>query len=103
MDRAAAPTSGSHQVVFDDGFGERKRIVSPIAEEFDVLYLRDELTAVPSFEFAVRERVSRLASFRHGYFARVRAVERLSDPGKTLALISDATPGARLAELLDRA
>jgi hypothetical protein len=66
----------------------------------DVLCLRAELTAVPSFEFALRERVSRLASFRHPAFAVVRTVERLSDQARTLALISNTKPGARLSELL---
>ena len=101
MEQAAARTSVSHQVVFRDGFGERRRIVNPIGtEEFDVLCLRGDLTAVPSFEFSLRERASRLSSFRHAYFARLRTVERLSDPGQTLALISDATPGVRLSDLL---
>jgi hypothetical protein len=104
MNRAAARTSTPPPVVFRDAFGERRRVTPPGAQPgtatLDVLCLRAELTAVPSFEFALRERVSRLASFRHPAFAVVRTVERLSDHARTLALISNTKPGARLSELL---
>ena len=101
MNPAAARTSAPPPVVFRDGFGERRRIAAPTGSEtLDVLCLRGELTAVPSFEFSLRERVSRLAGFRHPCFAHVRTVERLSDPARTLALISNTVPGVRLSELL---
>jgi hypothetical protein len=91
-------------MVFRDAFGERRRIAAPTGSEtLDVLCLRSELTAVPSFEFALRERVSRLAAFRHPHFAQVRTVERLGDPARTLALISNSTPGVRLCDLLANA
>jgi len=89
MNPAAARTSAPPPVVFRDAFGERRRIVAPTGSDtLDVLCLRGELTAVPSFEFALRERVSRLAGFRHPYFAQVRTVERLSDTARTLAIRS---------------
>ena len=69
-------------------------------DTLEVLCLRGELTAVPVFEFALRERVSRLADFRHAYYGRVRSVERLNDRRSTLALVSDWTPGLRLSEIL---
>jgi hypothetical protein len=101
MNTAAARTSAPPPVVFRDAFGERRRIVAPSGSDtLDVLCLRGELTAVPSFEFALRERVSRLAGFRHPYFAQVRTVERLGDTARTLALISNAQAGVRLSELL---
>lgn len=101
MNPAAARTSAPPPVVFRDAFGERRRIVAPTGSDtLDVLCLRGELTAVPSFEFALRERVSRLAGFRHPYFAQVRTVERLSDTARTLALISNAQAGVRISELL---
>ena len=66
MNPAAARTSAPPPVVFRDAFGERRRIVAPTGNDtLDVLCLRSELTAVPSFEFALRERVSRLAGFRY--------------------------------------
>jgi hypothetical protein len=101
MNPAAARTSAPPPVVFRDAFGERRRIVAPAGSDtLDVLCLRGELTSVPSFEFALRERVSRLAGFRHPYFAQVRTVERLSDTARTLALISNAQTGVRMSELL---
>jgi len=86
-------------VVFEDGLGTRHHTLDATAQPLEILTLRPELTAVPSFEFALRERVSRLAGFRHPSFGQVRSVERL-DRGATLALISDHVPGIRLSEIL---
>jgi hypothetical protein len=103
MNPAPARNSAPPTMVFRDAFGERRRMVAPAgSESFDVLCLKGELTAVPSFEFALRERFSRLSSFRHPYFAQVRTVERLTDTARTLAVISNATPGVRLSTLLDQ-
>ena len=55
---------------------------------------------MPSFEFALRERVSRLAGFRHACYAAVRSVERLKNPPTSLVLVSDVTEGVRLSDLL---
>ena len=71
-----------------------------MTEALDVLYLQNELTSVPSFESALRERVNRLEAFSHPHFWRIRTVECLSDPARTLALICHATPGTRLSELV---
>jgi len=65
-----------------------------------MLCLRGELTSVPSFEFALRERLSHLAAFSHACYGRVRSVERLKDPASTLALVSDVTAGMRLSDVL---
>src|SRR5262249_6299459 len=61
------------------------------------------LAAVPSFEFALRERVTRLAGFRHAYYGRVRSLERSTEPDHALTITSDATTGIRLSALLDTA
>ncbi len=101
MERAAASSFTPAAVAFVDGLGERHNILDPTGSEtLEVLCVRDELAAVPSFEFALRERVSRLATFRHSSFVRVRAVERLTDRHATLAVVSDATTGTRLSDLL---
>jgi hypothetical protein len=102
MDPALAPGSSTKSVaVFADGLGERCR-TSDVngTDTIELLCLREELTAIPSFEFALRERASRLASFRHTYYARVRSVDRLSDAASTLAVASDAVKGVRLSNLL---
>jgi hypothetical protein len=100
-ERAAVSGSAQPVVTFRDGLGERLQILDPTGHDaLELLCLRPELAAVPSFEFALRERVSRLASFRHAYYARVRAVERLSDGGATLAVVSERTQGVRLSDML---
>jgi hypothetical protein len=54
-----------------------------------------------AFEFALRERVSRLGTFNHQHFGRVLSVDRLNARGSTtLAVVSACTPGARLADIL---
>ena len=97
----AATAAASDGITFQDGLGERRQAPDPTGTgAIDVLCLRGELTEVPAFEFALRERAGRLASFHHAYFARVRSVDRLSDQQATLAIISDVTPGIRLSQIL---
>jgi len=101
MDQAAAHAVAPPRAVFQDGFGERFRATQPgTSEQIEVLRLRHALTDVPSFEFALRERMGRLSSFKHTAFGRVRSVERLRDPAPGIALVSDAVPGVRLLDLL---
>jgi hypothetical protein len=96
---------------FRDGLGERVIVPGGQGELVNVLYLRPELTAVSSFEFALRERCARLASFRHTSYAHVRQIDRLTPPDGDrataaghadgrLAIVSDHVPGWRLAEIL---
>ena len=101
MERAALPLSSPATAAFVDGLGERRQIVDPTGNEtIELLCLRNELAAVPSFEFALRERVSRLANFRHSSYGRVRSVERLADRETALAVVSDHTEGVRLSDML---
>jgi hypothetical protein len=86
-------------VVFRDGLGRRCRTLDSSGSELEVLCLRPELSTA-THEAALRERVARLANVRTGSFARVRAVQRLNDSASTLALVSAATPGMRLSEIL---
>jgi hypothetical protein len=100
MDPARATfTTSSTAVVFQDALGERRR-VDGNGDPIELLHLRGELTEIPSFEFALRERASRLATFRHTYYGRVRSIDRLTDPEGTLAVASDHTRGVRLSTLL---
>jgi len=103
MEPAVAGSAASDVVTFSDGLGDRRDAVAGPGEHdaVEILSLRSELTEVPAFEFALRERAGRLAGFRHAYFGRVRSVDRLSDATSTLAVISDRTPGIRLSHLLD--
>ena len=63
MDPALASAAAPARSTFEDGLGERHRVVDRARNEpVEMLCLRGELTAVPSFEFALRERVSHLAA-----------------------------------------
>jgi hypothetical protein len=83
---------------FADGLGLRHRITDG-ADAVDRLRVDDVLASSTGFDFALRERVSRLANFRHAYYGRARRVDRLD--GDSLALLSDAVDGARLSRVLE--
>jgi hypothetical protein len=95
----AAVVAAAPGTTFTDGFGTRRRRFSVAADE-DVLDLRDQLTAVGSFEFALRERAGRLMQFRHGSFAHVRRVERAVERPGSLTIVSDPIEGTRLSDVL---
>jgi hypothetical protein len=100
MDPAIARTPSSTPVAFQDGLGQRRLSVSVTNEPLELLALREELTAVSSFEFALRDRVSRLSSFQSEHYGRVRGVERIGKTGTTLAIVSEHVQGVRLSEIL---
>ena len=101
MDPALSSVSTPAPVTFEDGLGSRRLAVDRARNEaVEMLCLRGELTSVPSFEFALRERLSHLAAFSHACYNRVRGVERLKDPASTLAMVSDVAVGTRLSEIL---
>lgn len=87
--------------LFSDGIGDRV-VASDGAtgELLQILRLRPALTAVPSFEFALRERAARLANFRHAYYSRVRRIDRAMAPTPSLAVVSDHVEGIRLSDIL---
>jgi hypothetical protein len=93
-DRPEAP-------VFWDGIGDRVVAADGATGELlQILRIHPALSAVPSFEFALRERTARLANFRHAYYARVRRVDRVQVPAPGLAIVSDHVEGTRLSEIL---
>lgn len=100
MNPAPAPKVSAAAAGFRDGFGERALIVDRSSgESLEILRLRPELTAAPSFEFALRERTARLANFRHTAYGRVRRVDRRPEAGG-LVVVSEHVEGIRLAEIL---
>jgi serine/threonine protein kinase len=87
--------------LFCDGLGERVVAADGATGELlQILRIRPALTAVPSFEFALRERAARLANFRHAYYARVRRIDRVAVPGPGLSIVSDHVEGTRLSDIL---
>ena len=90
-------------VVFHDGLGERRHTSGAGNQPLEVLILHEELTAVPSFEPALRERVEQLAAFQHPSFTRVRGAGKLTKGQARLIVASDRVPGVRLSEILTAA
>ena len=86
--------------LFSDGLGERVVVADGATGELlQILRIRPALTAVASFEFALRERTARLANFRHAYYTRVRRIDRAMPPGGSLAVVSEyvVLPAATVA------
>jgi hypothetical protein len=84
--------------LFTDGLGDRVVAVDAATGDLlQILRVRPQLLAVPSFEFALRERAARLANFRHAYYARVRRIDRHPTG---LAIVSDHVEGVRLSDML---
>lgn len=93
------PSDRHEAPLFSDGLGERVVAADGATGELlQILRLKPALTAVPSFEFALRERAARLANFRHAYYARVRRIDRVQTSG--LAIVSDHVEGTRLSDIL---
>ena len=95
---ARAPSAGP--VLFDDGFGQRRLVLGASGDQFEALTLRDELTASPVVEAALRERIERLADFQSEHFGRVRGLERAGKSLPRLILVADHVPGVRLSTVL---
>ena len=100
MSLASSPVDSAEAPLFADGLGERVVVADgSTGELLQILRIRPALTAVPSLEFALRERTARLVNFRHAYYARVRRIDRVQGSG-TLAVVSDHVEGTRLADIL---
>jgi hypothetical protein len=100
MNMVAASPDRPEAPLFADGFGERVIAADGATGELlQILRLDPALTAIPSFEFALRERTARLANFRHAYYARVRRIDRVPATGG-LAVVSDHVEGTRLSDIL---
>jgi hypothetical protein len=96
----ASPATPLPPVVFEDGLGQRRRVVGARNQTLSVLFLDGELTADPAFETALRDRLAQLAGFHHESFARARGVVHVTKTPLRLALASDYVEGVRLSEML---
>ncbi len=98
MTSVSATASQPEAPLFSDGLGDRVVAVDAATGDLlQILKVRAQLLAVPSFEFALRERAARLANFRHAYYARVRRIDRHPSG---LAIVSDHVEGTRLSDML---
>ena len=96
----ATPATPLPPVVFEDGLGQRRRVVGARNQTLSVLFLDGEMTADPAFETALRDRIAQLAGFHHDAFARARGVVHVTKTPLRLALASDFVEGWRLSEML---
>jgi eukaryotic-like serine/threonine-protein kinase len=98
---APASQEQPRALVFSDGLGDRFVFAeSATGAPVQVLRLRRDMTDVPAFEFALRERAARLASFRAEGYARVHRAVHVRGPARELALVSEHVQGIRLSALL---
>jgi hypothetical protein len=87
-------------MTFRDGLGERFVASETVAGvPVEVLRLRPDITSLPEFETALRERATRLANFRNDCYARVICVHRFAAT-RGLAIVSEHVEGIRLSALL---
>ena len=85
--------------LFCDGLGERVVAADGATGELlQILRIRPALTAVPSFEFALRERAPGW-ELPHAYYARVRRIDRVGARPR-LSIVSDHVEDARLSDML---
>ena len=98
MTPRSATAEQAEAPLFSDGVGDRVVAVDAATGDLlQILRIRPKLLAVPSFEFALRERAARLANFRHAYYARVRRIDRHPTG---IAIVSDHVEGVRLSDML---
>ena len=95
MGQSAAPAADVPVLGFEDGLGRRYRVRAGGNRDVhpELLCFRPELTEIPSFESALRERVSHVSTFQHVSYARVRRIDRLN--GGTLACLLYTSPSPR--------
>ena len=95
-------SGGNVRPGFEDGLGRRYRPAARLDSEapLEILCFRREITDVPAFEFALRERVARFSDLQHPSFTRIRKVDRLNDEHGTVVLMSDGAVGVRLIDIL---
>lgn len=85
---------------FLDRLGDRVVVTDRGGGDLEVLRLRPDVTADPGFETCLKARAEQVAAFQHRSAARVRGISRLPAPDGRLAVVSDATSGWRLSEIL---
>jgi serine/threonine protein kinase len=101
---AAKSMPNPDEVLFRDGLGDRLLIRDNQGRPtHESLLIRPELTSIPSFEFALNERIWLVEKFDHPAFLVVRNIIRLPGRLTSISLVHDLTGGTRLADVLARA
>jgi hypothetical protein len=101
MDRSSAQAVSPDELTFRDGLGDRFLIRDTSGRPLhESLLLRAPLSGVPSFEFALNERVWLLETFDHHSFLLIRNMVRFPGRLPRLSIVSDYGGGTRLSEFL---
>ncbi len=96
--------SASDEVLFRDGLGDRLLIRDHQGRPtHESLLIRTELTSIPSFEFALNERIWLVEKFNHPSFLTLRNIVRVPGRLTTISLVHDVVGGTRLLDILTRA
>jgi PEGA domain-containing protein len=96
--------SASDEVLFRDGLGDRVVIRDNQGRPtHESLVVRADLTSIPSFEFALNERIWLVEKFDHPAFLTIRSIARLPGRLTSIGLVHDVTGGTRLSDVLTRA
>jgi hypothetical protein len=91
-------------LLFRDGLGDRLLIRDAHGRPaHECLLIRAELSSVPTFEFALNERLWLVEKFDHPAFLTVRNIVRTPGQLTSISLVHDLTDGIRLSDILARA
>jgi hypothetical protein len=96
------PVPAGPTTVFTDGLGDRLVDEKDGTAGREALRLTLELSGRPEFEQALRERLTRLAKWRHEGFASLGGVER-REGDKHVYVLGERVAGTRLSTLLTNA
>jgi hypothetical protein len=88
---------------FCDRLGERVIVPQSSGALLEYLYFVDPLAEAPFFAQALKDRVTRLSTFSHSSYCRVRRAGPVAERNNRLALVSAHVAGRRLVEILDAA
>ena len=86
---------------FEDGLGIRVVRADPTSG--DTLEVHFPCPELAAYERSIKERTSRLTSFRHARFAPVKGVETTDSEHGKIGVVFDYIVGPRLSEMLDAA
>jgi serine/threonine protein kinase len=101
---AARSIPPPEDVIFRDGLGERFAVRDAQGRRIhEKLLIRSELSSVPSFEFALNERLWLVEKFDHPAFLTVRNIVRIPGQLPRISLVHDHASGVRLSDTLARA
>jgi hypothetical protein len=87
--------------VVREPLGDRAVLAQPSGGVAEYLQVAEGLAHTASFEPALKDRIARLANFRHSSYARVRRIHHAVDNDGRPVLVAAHVPGRRLITILE--